>query len=130
MAKGSNLVQFILWFFYKSSEIQVCSCFSKGSLRDKMVFVKPFYPSKTYLRCCRQRALYFLKLDNLAIFSLLSFLATSCYHLLLHAELNLVIFIKNRPFVKSVEFLLLVVLIVFSCFFSLYTTYIHAIYLT
>ncbi|MFT4762888.1 MAG: hypothetical protein ACI9LN_004877, partial [Saprospiraceae bacterium] len=40
----------------------------------------------------------------LAIFSLLNFLATSCYHLLLHAELNLVIFMKNRPFLKSVEF--------------------------
>jgi hypothetical protein len=77
---------------------------TKGSLRDKSGLQKRFYPSKTHSRCRRQRALYFLKLENLAIFSLLNFLATSCYHLLLHAELNLVIFMKNRPFLKSVEF--------------------------
>jgi hypothetical protein len=55
-------------------------------------------------RAAAGSALYFLKRENLAIFSLLSSLATSCYHLLLHAELNLVIFMKNRPFLKSVEF--------------------------
>ncbi|MFT4759783.1 MAG: hypothetical protein ACI9LN_001749 [Saprospiraceae bacterium] len=26
-----------LWFFDKFSEIQICPCFNKGSLRDKMV---------------------------------------------------------------------------------------------
>ncbi|MFT6741176.1 MAG: hypothetical protein ACJAVF_002690, partial [Paraglaciecola sp.] len=38
-----NLFQFILWFFYKSSEIQVCSCFIKGILRDKNVFAKTIF---------------------------------------------------------------------------------------
>jgi hypothetical protein len=48
---------------------------------------------------------HLLKEREINNYRFLTFLATSCYHyLLLHAELKMVIFMKNQPFLKSAEF--------------------------